>query len=141
MLLGALQANQHLGEWAKWLRDSTTQPARVTREFLELCFANISADKHRSLHRRISCADERNIDAALYELVAHELFRRLHLNPKFAPKLSGPSPRSNLAPDLMVRVGGQDFIADVFLTNNPTRTIRPLSFLGLSDGSSFFREA
>ena len=133
MLLSSLQANSYLGDWAKWIRDGSDEAAHEEREFLETCFAKIPANKRTAFCKRISSDDERNVDAALYELVAHELFRRLHMTPEFGPKLKDSSTGNPLTPDLMVQVGGQDFILDVFLTHNPTRTIKPLTLLGVKE--------
>lgn len=128
-LLKALQENQNLEDRARWLRDNPGGPAREELAFFELCFSNIPLHKRRSFCRRLSTADKNNADAALYELVAHELFRRLHLKPEFGPKLAGASPGSVLTPDMTVVVGRQSYVVDVFLSNNPVCTIKTPAFL------------
>lgn len=121
MLLGALRQNKKLSDWAKWVRDNPKSAARETRDFLERCLANIPKNKQGTFLHRIRSADVNVADSLLHELVAHELLRRLGLEPQFGPKLD-----DRLTPDMMVKIANQQFIVDVFLTRNPSRTIQPL---------------
>jgi hypothetical protein len=132
MLLSALKKNQGLSDWAKWVRDDPRQAPRETREFLEKCFANIAPNNCKHLIQRIGSDGKENVDAALYELVAHELFRRLRFKPEFQPKGFAP-----LTPDVVVKIGDQQFIVDVFVTHNPARTITPFPVKGLGDEIKF----
>jgi hypothetical protein len=132
MLLSALKKNQGLSDWAKWVRDDPRQAPRETREFLERCFANIAPSNGKQLIQRIGSDGKENIDAALHELVAHELFRRLQFKPEFQPNWFTP-----LTPDMVVKIGNQQFIVDVFVTHNPARTITPLPVKGLVDEGKF----
>lgn len=131
MLLSALKKNQELSGWAKWVRDDTGQAARETREFVERCLANIAPNNRKQLIQRIGSDGKENVDALLYELVAHELLRRLELKPEFHPNSFAP-----LTPDMVVKIGDQQFIVDVFVTHNPARTITPLAE-GLGDVIKF----
>ncbi len=120
MLLDTLREKTKLSELAKWALGGATSAARETRDFLEVSFANIANNRQNKLLHRICLADEDVTDSLLHELVAHELLRRLRLEPDFGPKLG-----TNLTPDMMATVANQRFIVDVFLTRNPSRTIRP----------------
>jgi len=126
MLLSAMQKNPGLSSWAKWVRDDARRAAREIRDFLETCFVNIAQNKHKRLLQRIAVGDENEVDAALHELVAHELLRRLHFEPEFQPDLG-----TSLTPDMVVKITNQQFIVDVYLPHNPSRTIRPLPVRGL----------
>ncbi|MGH9355027.1 MAG: hypothetical protein ACRD10_02745 [Terriglobia bacterium] len=64
-----------------------------------------------------------NVDAALYELVAHELLRRLEFTPTFKPAYKA-SANKKLSPDMDVMINGQKYIVDVFLTHNAIKTIK-----------------
>jgi hypothetical protein len=115
---GAVDA--HMSQYfdTRWVTGSADPVALETREFLEICFANLPSDKQCEICGRVECEVVENVDACLHELVCHELLRWLHLEPKFTPKLSDGS-----TPDMLARIGGQDFVVDVFLTANPCRTI------------------
>lgn len=132
MLLSALKKNEGLSDWAKWVRDDPEQAPREIREFLERCFARIPANKGKQLIQRIKSDGEENVDAALYELVAHELFWRLHLKPEFQPNCFTP-----LTPDMAVQIGNQQFIVNVFVTHNPARTVAPFPVKGLGNQIKF----
>lgn len=120
MLLDTLREKAKLSEWAKWAAGNPNSAARETRDFLEVCFANVAKNRQNKLLQSIRLADEDTTDSILHELVAHELLRRLRFEPDFGPKLS-----TSLTPDMMATVTNQRFIVDVFLTRNPSRTIRP----------------
>jgi len=128
MLLTGLKKNQRLSSWVKWVRDDSKQPARETREFLERCFANIAPNQGKRFIQRIGSDGKENVHAALYELVAHELFRRLHLKPEFHPNSFAP-----LTPDMAVKIENQQFIVDVFVAHNSARTITPFPVKGLGN--------
>jgi hypothetical protein len=121
MLLGALTQNGKLGDCARWIAAAPEPAAREIRDFLELCVANVASNKQKKLLESVRSADEDGADSLLYEVVAHELLRRLHLDPEFWPKLD-----SGLTPDMIIRAAKQEFIVDVFLTRNPSRTNRPI---------------
>lgn len=138
MLRGTLQRNGKLSEWAKWVRDDLDPAAVETREFLGRCFANIREAKRARLLARLRSGDTDNVDASLHELVAHELFRRLHFEPKFEPKVGG------LTPDMTAKVADHECIVDVFLTRNPSRTTRrtlPGTLLDLPEGTQYTVDA
>jgi hypothetical protein len=120
MLLKTLREKAQLSEWAEWVLGNPNSAARETRDFLEVCFASIAKNRQNKVLQSIRLADEDATDSILHELVAHELLRRLRFEPDFGPKL-----RTNLTPDMMATVTNQQFIVDVFLSRNPSRTIRP----------------
>jgi len=134
-----LRRNEKLSGWPKWVLDSPNPAAVETREFLETCFANIREEKRARLLERLRSGDTDNVDASLRELVAHELFRRLHLEPEFEPKVG-----AGLTPDMMAKVADHECIVDVFLTRNPSRTIKktlPGSLLDLPKDSQYTVDA
>ena len=134
MLLGVLRRNQRLSAWANWVVADPRPAAQEIRGFLETCFANIASNRKKKFLHRIGSADADGVDSALHEMVAQELLRRFHLQPEFDPKLS-----DGLTPDMIAKVANQQFIVDVFLTRNPSRTIKPLDFTlsGLSQNAQY----
>lgn len=118
VLTGSLKKNQNLTCWAKWVANGTNISAQETREFLEMCLSNLPNQKRRAVCRSAECDTAENVDALLYELVSHELLRRLRLEPKFKPKLS-----DGLTPDMLAKIGNREFIFDVYLTQNASRTV------------------
>jgi hypothetical protein len=113
--------------WVSWLI-TDGDAARSTRDFLNVCFANIPATKHSGILKKLSGA-ESQIEATVHELVAHELLRRLGLSPEFEPSLDG------LTPDLVFKAGGELFLADVYLTHSPSKT-----FEDFGDGTGAARD-
>lgn len=103
-------------DWISWIIASKQESARSTLEFLKSCFANIPEQKRPGIFKKFS-GDKNQVEATVYELVAHELLRRLDLSPVFEPSHVG------LTPDLGFVVEGKYFIGDVYLTHSPTKTL------------------
>ncbi|MGH9453573.1 MAG: hypothetical protein ACRD2O_06340 [Terriglobia bacterium] len=115
-----------MGEWARWVLAGPDPAACEMRELLEICAANVNSRRHEKLLDKVRSADKDGVDSLLYELVAHELLHRLQLKPEFWPTLG-----SELTPDMTATVGGEQFIVDVFLVRNPSRTVKPFPCPGL----------
>ncbi len=104
-------------KWATWVASDDSRSAKETRAFLDTCFLNIPSGKRLRLSRKIQKGDEAEVEALIYELVAHELLRRLGHAPEFNPVING------LTPDIYLEVLGQRFIVDVFVTHSPSKTV------------------
>lgn len=115
-LLEALRSAE-TSDWLRWVLQADCEYARRARDFYSTSFANIKANKQSSLLRRLAGSDEKNVAAVLAELDCHELLRRLNLAPDFEPSICGQTP------DLSFK-SGIEFIADVFLTYSPEKTLR-----------------
>src|SRR5262249_18775106 len=94
---------------------------RSTVDFLDICFAGIPVEKQKGILKRLKTADESEIEARLYELVCHQLLFSLGLSPELEPVLG------NYRPDLRFNVFGTEFIAEVFVTHSPTKTLGEFS--------------
>lgn len=105
-------------DWIEWLSTDTSKAATETLAFLSGCYSNVSQLKKAKITKRFQKGDKQEVDAVIRELVTHELLRRLGLHPEWSPSIEG------LNPDLMFRVNGRSFIADVLLVKSPIRTIR-----------------
>lgn len=105
------------GTWAWWVATNDRKAARETREFLSTCFSNINARKKPSVLKNLY-GDRSQVEATLHELVAHELLRRLNLKPQFGPSVGRQTP------DLAFEVKGRLFVADVFVTHSPSKTVK-----------------
>lgn len=114
MLIESARKNPNLSCWARWVFDNASPAARGTRELLEMCLGNLAIGKQSEVRDSAECGSADNVDALLYELLCHELLRRLGFSPEFKPKLSG-----SLTPDMKARVASQDYIVEVFDTSNP----------------------
>jgi hypothetical protein len=99
--------------WISWVISDDGNNARSTRGFLNTCFENVPLGKRKSFLKKLETGDRRQIEATAYELVAHELLRRLHLSPELEPSIG------RKRPDLSFKVAGKEFIADVFVTHSP----------------------
>ena len=105
-------------DWIKWLSTDTSKAATETLAFLSQCFLNVPQPKKAKITKRFQNGNREEVDAVIRELVTHELLRRLGLQPEWSPLIGG------LNPDLMFRVNGKSFIADVFLVKSPLKTTR-----------------
>ena len=117
MLTDILKSTAIKSTWLAWVVGERTQAAQETRFFLDSCFSHIRSTRQKRLLQRIQKGDSLEIEAAIHELVAHELLRRLGFSPEFDPQII------NATPDMSVEIFGDRFIADVFVTHNPRRTI------------------
>ena len=94
------------------------EPSAVdTRQFFDRCWAGVPGAGHRRLKTRIERGDEREIEAVISELVAHELLRRLECAVEWCPKVG------SLTPDLAVLIDNQRYLLDVFVRHNPAKTV------------------
>lgn len=118
MILDILKEVSAKSTWVAWLTSNTGQAAEETRQFIDTCFRNIHPNKQRKLLQRLKNADTFSIEASIYELVAHELLIRLGLSPIFNPNING------FTPDISVEIQSVKFIADVFVTHNPLKTMK-----------------
>ena len=77
------------------------------------------------------------MDSLIHELVAHELCRRFGLSPEFEPTV-----KSGRTPDMLVTVGGQSYILDVFVRHTPqaTQTRDANGCIWTADGGEAARE-
>lgn len=103
--------------WAWWVATNESKAARQARDFLSVCFSNLDAQKKPSVIKKLG-EDKSGVEATLHELVTHELLRRLKLAPRFEPSIDGQKP------DLAFKIMGQDFLADVFVTHSPSKTVK-----------------
>lgn len=117
MLDIALSKAVSKSKWVSWLVNDNEDVARSTLDFLNTCFANIPLSKHPQILNKL-CGDKSQVEATIHELVAHELLRRLALSPEFEPSIAG------LTPDLSFEIEGKRFLADVYLTHSPSKTLR-----------------
>ncbi len=117
MFIEYLRRNLNKSPWAAWLANDPGRAATETRNFIAKCFERLEQKTQSQILTRVQKADETDIDALIHELVAHELLFRMQLNPKYHPQVGG------LTPDFKVSAGRTEFLLDVFLTYNPTRTI------------------
>lgn len=104
-------------DWIDWLSQDTSKPAIETLAFLSTCYTNIPQTKKTKLAKRLQKGDQQEVDAILRELVAHELLRRLGLQPTWSPSIDG------LNPDLAFHANGRKFIADVLIVKSPMKTL------------------
>ena len=118
-------ADRELSDWTRWLITSTNLGAQETLLFLERAFIHLPRNAQRRVVRRLHNADGINVDALLYELLVYEVCYGLDLSPAFEPDIKGQTP------DLALMVAGQKYIADVFVTNRPKKTL--IEFGGSSE--------
>lgn len=117
-MFGELLKNDNIkSTWAWWVATNGGKAARETRDFLSMCFSNIDTQKKSSVIKKLG-GDKSAVEATLHELVAHELLRRLKLVPQFEPGVGRQTP------DLSFRVEGRLFVADVFVTHSPSKTVK-----------------
>lgn len=117
MINNALSKAASKSEWINWLVNNHETSACSTRDFLTTCFANIPTAKHPRIFQKLA-GDKYEIEATIHELVAHELLHRLGLTPELEPSVGG------LTPDLIFEVGGKRFLAEVYLTHSPSKTLQ-----------------
>jgi hypothetical protein len=110
-------ADCELSDWAGWLITSTDSGARETRVFLERAFVHLPTSVRQREGRRSGNADSSNTDAFLHELLAYEVCYEFGLDPVFGPSIAGKTP------DFTLKIAGQTYIADVFLTHRPKKTV------------------
>jgi hypothetical protein len=126
--LTELLADGDLSEWARWLITSDNPGARESALFLENTVLHLSERARQSVRGRRN-ADSGSVDALLHELLVYETSYILGLKPDFEPEING------LTPDLTLNIAGQKYIADVFLTNRPTKTLATtLTRFGVVEG-------
>lgn len=103
---------------AGWLVTEDDPGAAETFQLLEIPLQRLSRTKREALLREVLHGDEKNVVATLRELVAYEWLHRLSLNPIYRPDDFRP-----MTPDLAFEVGSKTFLADVFVSFNPSRTV------------------
>ena len=113
--------------WITWLIQSTDKAAIETLAFLSKCYSEVPHDRRSRLSKRLEAGDQQEVDAAITELVIHELLKRLELQPEWSPAIEG------LTPDLKFQVAGQEFIADVVRVKSPSKTVDKRSNIILSE--------
>lgn len=102
----------------EWLIIDKGKAATETLAFLSNCYARIPQPKKTNIKKRFQKVDQNEVDAIVLELVAHDLLRRLGLQPEWSPTIE------RLNPDFTFHVNSKRFIADVFLVKSPTKTIK-----------------
>jgi hypothetical protein len=108
-------------DWISRLYSNTGKAATETLAFLSTCYSNIPKAKRESIRKRLKSVGQNEVDAIIRELITFELLRGLKLQPEWSPKIKGRNP------DLMFVAEGKKFVADVFLTSSPTKTIHKKS--------------
>jgi len=116
-------ACRELSDWARWLTTSKDLGARETLLFLERALIHLPCRAQQRVRKRRG-ADGSNVDALLHELLLYEVCYEFGLDPDFEPEMAGQTP------DLALKIAGQKYIADVFLTNRPKKTV--IEFSGFS---------
>jgi hypothetical protein len=116
-LFSHIQQNPHASDWAKWVAASSCPSACTTRELLQISFSRIPSTRKNRFLDRIGTEDAAGMEADLHQLVAHELLWRFELHPEWEPAIR------NFKPDLAFNAHGVKFIADVFVSHSPQRTI------------------
>lgn len=109
--------------WARWLVTSANNGwAKETLRFLERAFDHLPiGDQRRVLNRlRKPDPDGADLDSCLHELLVYEVCRLFELAPTYEPKLGGKTP------DLALKIADRSYVADVFLTSRPRRTLRKI---------------
>lgn len=109
--------SEHCSE-AGWLVSEDDLGAVDTLRLLEQITERLSETKKQALLREIQRSDEENVVAKLRELVAYEWLYRLSLEPIYQPDGYG-----GLSPDLSFEANSKTFLADVFVSFNPSCTI------------------
>ena len=117
MFIQALRQSPRTSRWATWVIGDQGAAATETRQFLSVCFDRLGQADQRTVINRTCSADATGIDSLIHELVSHELLCRLGLKPTVEPQVGG------LTPDFAVLISGTKFLVDVFVANNPSRTI------------------
>jgi len=112
----ALRKAAKKSSWVKWLTGDSG--AQETRDFLKMSYSNLTPNEQSKWAQRASTGDANQIMATIHELVALELLRRLQLVPKYEPSVNG------LKPDISFNCSGQEFLADVYLTHSPKKTVK-----------------
>ena len=103
--------------WSQWVATSSDPAAASTRECLHTCFSGIPSGRRRDVLKKLRTGDVAEVEATLHHLVAHELLRRLNLDPEWEPDIG------DLTPDLAFRSSDIRFIGEVFVTHSPARTL------------------
>jgi hypothetical protein len=116
-------ADRELSDWARWLTTSTDLGARETLLFLERAFIHLPCRAQQRVLKQRN-ANSNKVDSLLHELLLHEVCHEFGLDPAFEPEIEGQTP------DLALKVAGQTYIAEVFLTNRPKKTV--IDFGGFS---------
>lgn len=75
------------------------------------------ASSRSRVRQRLQRSDPNGIDAVLHELLAFEVCLGLGIEARFEPEAGGQRP------DLLLRIDGATFWADVLVTYRPTRTV------------------
>lgn len=106
-----------LSDWARWLARSTDPDDRETLLFLNRAFMHLPPSAQQRETRQLGNADSSNADAFLHELLVYEVCREFGLDPDFKPNVEGKTP------DLRLKIAGQTYLAEVFLTSRPKKTV------------------
>jgi hypothetical protein len=109
-------ASRELSDWARWVTTSTELGARETLLFLERAFDHLPNKSQQRIGKRRK-ADSGNVDALLHELLLYEVCYEFRFDPEFEPEMARQTP------DFALKIAGQTYIADVFLTNRPKNTL------------------
>lgn len=117
MELTEVLADCKLSDRARWLTTSTDPGARETLLFLDRAFMHLPHPAQRGVARRLANAVSSDVEALFRELLVYEVCYEFGLDPDFGPKIAGQTP------DLALEIAGQTYIADVFLTNRPVKTV------------------
>lgn len=103
--------------WVRWL--ITDDTAQETLKFMRTSYSNLAPNEQSKWVKRVSKGEEDQIEATIYELVTIELLRRLQLAPIYNPSIERKTP------DIHFKFSGQEFLADVFVTHSPKKTVNP----------------
>ena len=106
-----------LSDWARWLFTSTDPDARETQLFLNRAFMHLPPSTQQRETRQLGNADSSNTDAFLHELLVYEVCYEFGLDPDFKPIIDGKTP------DLKLKIAGKTYLAEVFRTNRPKKTV------------------
>ena len=106
-----------LSRWAKWLVSSPDRAAQETLRFLWHSFTHLAPSTQGKVLRRVRNADSSNVGALLHEILIFDVCRRFGLHPEFEPRSHGQTP------DLRLRIANRSYLADVFVTTRPVKTL------------------
>lgn len=102
----------------KWMATSQDAGAIWERWFYNMAIRQLAEEKQRQIIHIGAEADDAEVEAVLYELLAREMLSRLHLKPRWHPTIGRQTP------DLGFHIKGQDFIADCVVLHSPRRTLK-----------------
>jgi hypothetical protein len=126
----ALHSMRTTSDEARWLVNPDSPSAVETLGLLEESLQTLPDATRLRVIREVGSGDANHVIATLREVIAYEWLRRLALDPILMPNDFAP-----LTPDLSLQVDSKVFLADVFVSFNPSRTVwyRSKNSLGTRD--------